>query len=72
MRFMVVVPVSGPIVGVVTRTKTQAFKWLEQVVATTPLVAWRYHDGNGWADGTLDAHEYVIQLPRTVQLGIYL
>ena len=72
MRFMVAVPVSGQIVCVVTRTQAQAFKWLKQIAAATPLAAWRYHDGSGWADGTPDAHEYVIQLPHTVQLGIYL
>lgn len=84
MRFMVIVlrspelggfPIQGgEVQGAVTRTKRQAYEWLESVKTTinpSNVLAWRYHDGNGWADGSDEAWRHIQSLPSRVAVEIY-
>lgn len=77
MRFMVLAMANGEVCGAVTRTKFQAFEWKAFVEAELeaegmlPVKAWRYHDGNGWADGSPDAWRHVDHLPSHVAVEIY-
>lgn len=69
MRFMVMVAY-GQTAACVTRTKAQAYSWKKQHMHEG-VVAWRYHDGSGWADGSDEAWKHIDQLPSVLSNQIY-
>lgn len=42
----------------VARTKIALNEWRKRYNAAD-ILAWRYHDGSGWADGSPDAWQHV-------------
>ena len=61
MHVMAVILDNGNCHFAVAATKTAVTRW-RKAWPQSMIVAWRYHDGSGWADGSPDAWTQINQI----------
>lgn len=62
MYTMAVVMTNGLRLTAVARTKKAVVLWRDQHFKPEELAAWRLHDGHGWADGSPDSWQHIMQI----------